>query len=124
MNGVIFKEESYKIIGCCLEVYNELGPGFLEVVYKDALEVEFQLNNIPYSREKIFEIKYKGRLLPRRYQADFVVYDQIILEVKHFKSLSSDNLAQTLNYLKVTGFKLGILANFGEGSFNSKRVIF
>lgn len=83
MNGVIFKEESYKIIGCCLEVYNELGPGFLEVVYKDALEVEFQLNNIPYSREKIFEIKYKGRLLPRRYQADFVVYDQIILEVKH-----------------------------------------
>lgn len=124
MNGVIFKEESYKIIGCCLEVYNELGPGFLEVVYKDALEVEFQLNNIPYSREKIFEIKYKGRLLPRRYQADFVVYDQIILEVKHFKSLSSDNLAQTLNYLKVTGLKLGILANFGEGSFNSKRVIF
>ncbi len=124
MNGVLFKEESYKIIGCCLEVYNELGPGFLEVVYKDALEVEFQLNNIPYSREKVFEIKYKGRLLPRRYQADFVVYEQIILEVKHIKSLSGDNLAQTLNYLKVTGLKLGILANFGEGSFNSKRVIF
>lgn len=124
MNGVLFKEESYKIIGCCLEVYNELGPGFLDVVYKDALEVEFQLNNIPYSREKVFEIKYKGRLLPRRYQADFVVYEQIILEVKHIKSLSGDNLAQTLNYLKVTGLKLGILANFGEGSFNSKRVIF
>jgi len=124
MGVVLFKEESYKIIGCCLEVYNELGPGFLEVVYKDALEIEFQLNKIPYSREKIFEIKYKGKLLPRRYQADFVVYDQIILEVKHFRTLSNDNLAQTLNYLKVTGLKLGILANFGESSFNSKRVLF
>ncbi len=124
MNEVLYKEESYKIIGCCLEVYNTLGPGFLEVVYKDALEIEFQINNIPYSREKIFEIKYKERILPRKYQADFVIYDQIILEVKHFKTLSSDNLAQTLNYLKVTGFKLGILANFGEGSFNSKRVVF
>lgn len=124
MGEVLFKEESYKIIGCCLEVYNELGPGFLEVIYKDALEIEFQLNEIPYSREKIFDIKYKNKLLPRRYQADFVVYDKIILEVKHFRTLSSDNLAQTLNYLKVTGCKLGILANFGEGSFNSKRIIF
>ncbi len=124
MDKVLFKEESYKIIGCCLEVYNELGPGFLEVVYKDALENEFQLHNIPYSREMIFEINYKGRILPRRYQADFVVYNQIVLEIKHFKILTNDNLAQTLNYLKVTGFKLGILANFGESSFNSKKVVF
>ena len=124
MNGILYKEESFKIIGCCLEVYNELGPGFLEVVYKDALEIEFQMNNIPYSREKIFEIKYKERILPRKYQADFIIYEQIILEVKHYKTLSNDNLAQTLNYLKVADLKLGILANFGESSFNSKRVIF
>lgn len=124
MNEPIYKEESYKIIGCCIEVYNELGPGFLEVVYKDALEIEFQLNNIPYSREKLFDVIYKGKPTNRKYNADFVVYDKIILEVKAYKRLSDDNLLQTLNYLKVTKLKLGILANFGESSFNSKRVVF
>ncbi len=124
MNDPIYKEESYKIIGCCLEVYNELGPGFLEVIYKDALEIEFKLNNIPYSREKLFDVIYKGKLTNRKYNADFVVYDKIILEVKAYKRLSDDNLLQTLNYLKVTKLKLGILANFGESSFNSKRVVF
>ncbi|KXK50764.1 MAG: GTP-binding signal recognition particle [Chlorobi bacterium OLB5] len=124
MGELFYKEESYKIIGCCIEVHKELGPGFLEVVYKDALEVEFQLNDIPYSREKSFEIIYKGTTLNRKYNADFVIYDKIILEVKAFKRLCDENLLQTLNYLKVTKFKLGILANFGESSFNSKRVIF
>lgn len=124
MGELFYKEESYKIIGCCIEVHKELGPGFLEVVYMDALEVEFQLNDIPYSREKSFEIIYKGTTLNRKYNADFVIYDKIILEVKAFKRLCDENLLQTLNYLKVTKFKLGILANFGESSFNSKRVIF
>ncbi len=124
MGELFYKEESYKIIGCCIEVHKELGPGFLEVVYKDALEVEFQLNDIPYSREKSFEIIYKGTTLDRKYNTDFVIYDKIILEVKAFKRLCDENLLQTLNYLKVTKFKLGILANFGESSFNSKRVIF
>ena len=123
MNSILYKDESYSIIGCCIEVYNVLGRGFLEVVYKDALEIEFRTNNIPYTREKVFEIEYKGRILPRKYQADFILYDKIILEVKHYKILSNDNLTQTLNYLKVSGLKLGILANFGESSFNSKRVI-
>ena len=123
MNSILYKDESYSIIGCCIEVYNILGRGFLEVVYKDALEFEFRTNNIPYTREKVFEIEYKGRILPRKYQADFILYDKIILEVKHYKILSNDNLTQTLNYLKVSGLKLGILANFGESSFNSKRVI-
>jgi len=123
MNNILYKDESYSIIGCCIEVYNVLGRGFLEVVYKDALEIEFQMNNIPYTREKIFEIEYKGKILQRMYQADFILFDKIILEVKHYKILSNDNLAQTLNYLKVSGLKLGILANFGESSFNSKRVI-
>jgi GxxExxY protein len=124
MNEVIYKDESYKIIGCCLEVYNVLGKGFLEVIYKDALEIEFQLNNIPYSREKNFEVIYKGIPTKRKYNADFIVYDKIILEVKAFKSISNDNLLQTMNYLKVTGFKLGLLGNFGENSFNSKRVVY
>jgi len=123
MNEILYKEEAYKIIGCCLEVYNELGPGFLEVVYKDALEIEFQLNEIPYCREKIFDVLYKGRTLNRKYNADFVVYDRIILEVKAYKRLSDDNLSQTLNYLKASKLRLGLLANFGETSFNSKRVV-
>lgn len=123
MNELLFKDESYNIIGCCLEVHKELGPVFLEIVYKDALEIEFQLKNIPYSREKLFEVFYKGKTTNRVYNADFVVYDKIILEVKAFKRLSEDNLLQTLNYLKVAKLKLGILANFGESSFNSKRAV-
>lgn len=123
MNEILYREESYKIIGCCLEVHNELGPGFLEVVYKDALEIEFQLNKIPYSKEKLFEVIYKGQPTNRKYNADFVIYDKIILEVKAYKRLSDDNLLQTLDYLKVTKLRLGILANFGECSFISKRVV-
>lgn len=124
MDEVLFKEESYSIIGCCIEVYNELGKGFFEVIYKDALEYEFKIKNIPYSREKVFDVRYKGTVLLRKYNADFVLYDKIILEVKHLSGISNDNIKQTLNYLKVTGFKLGIIANFGESSFNSKRIIF
>jgi len=123
MSNIVYEEESYKIIGFCMEVYNTLGKGFLEVIYKDALEVEFQLNDIPYSREKCFSVNYKGHKLNRKYNADFILYDKIVLEVKHYKVLSNDNIAQTLNYLKVTGYNLGILANFGEASFNSKRVL-
>lgn len=124
MSDILYKDESYKIIGCCMEVFNELGPGFLEVVYKDALEIEFQLNNIPYSREMQFEINYKGKILNRKYNADFVVYDKILLEVKAFKRLSDDNLQQTMNYLKTAKMKLGLLVNFGESSLISKRVVF
>ncbi len=123
MPEILFKDESYRVIGCCLDVYNELGPGFLEVVCKDALEIEFQLNNIPYSREKLFEINYKGKILNRKYNADFVVYDKILLEVKAYKRLSVDNLQQTMNYLKTAKIKLGLLVNFGESSLNSKRVV-
>ncbi|MCC6865784.1 MAG: GxxExxY protein [Ignavibacteria bacterium] len=124
MSEILYKDESYKIIGCCLEVYNEMGPGFLEVVYKDALEIEFQMNNIPYTREKQYEVIYKGKPTHRKYNADFVIFETILLEVKAFKRLTDENLMQTLNYLKVSKLKLGLLANFGESSFNSKRVVF
>ena len=123
MNDLIYKEESYRIIGCCMEVYNNLGKGFLEIVYKDALEYEFIKSNIPYKREKEFEIKYKEVVLKHKFYADFIVLDKIILEVKSTKKIADYYLKQTLNYLTVTKFKLGLVVNFGEDSFVSKRIV-
>lgn len=114
---------TYKIIGCCMEVHKNLGKGFNEVVYKDALEIEFKLNGIPYQREKEFAINYKGFTLPRKYSADFVVFDKIILEAKAIESLTNSHLKQTLNYLATSKLRLGLLVNFGEDSLKHKRVI-
>jgi GxxExxY protein len=124
MPEIIFKEESYKLIGICMEVHNQLGMGFKEVVYKDALELEFKEQGVPFLREKKFNIEYKGIVLPHKYFADFVVYDQIILEVKSSSIIVNSFVAQTINYLKASGLKLGIIANFGERSFTSKRIVF
>ena len=124
MTEIILKEESYQLIGVCMEVHRELGMGFKEIVYKDALEFEFKTRNIPYIREKEFIIKYKGIILPHRYYADFVVHDSIILEVKAYYMIVNNFVAQTINYLKASGLQLGIIANFGEKSFVSKRVVF
>lgn len=124
MSELIYKDEVYKIVGCCLEVYNNLGKGFLEIVYKDAIEYEFKKQNIPFIREKQFDIKYKDIILAHRYFADFIVYDKIILEIKHCENIANEHIKQTLNYLKVSSFKLGLIANFGEKSFNSKRIVF
>jgi len=106
-----------------MEVHRELGPGFSEVVYKDALEIELKNHNIPYSREQVFNVLYKGINLPRKYNADFVIYNAIILEAKAVKSLVEEFIGITINYLKVSGLNLGIIANFGEKSFRYKRVI-
>ena len=124
MTDIILKEESYKIIGACMEVHRELGFGFKEIIYKDALEIEFKSLEIPYQREKLYKIEYKGKILPRRYPADFVIYDSIILEVKAMPMIINNFVLQTRNYLKASGIRLGIIANFGEGSFKSKRVVF
>lgn len=124
MTEIILKEESYKIIGACIEVHKELGFGFKEIIYKDALEIEFKIRDIPYLREKFYKIEYKGRILPRRYPADFVVYESIILEVKAMPVIINNFVLQTRNYLKASGIRLGIIANFGESSFKSKRVVF
>ncbi len=120
---IIYKEESYQIIAVCLEVYNKLGNGFLEIVYKDALEYEFQKRNIPYKREQGFTIEYKDIILPHGYSADFVLYNKIILEVKAVSEIIDRFFRQTLNYLKVTDYRLGIIANFGEERFKYKRVV-
>ena len=123
MNKLIYKDESYKIIGICMEVHNILGKGHNEVIYKDALEHEFSNNNFPYSREKKYIIKYKDIILPHHYFADFVVFDKIILEVKAIESLTNSHIKQTLNYIATSKLKLGLLVNFGEDSLNYKRVV-
>lgn len=124
MPDLILKEESYKIIGLCMEVHTELGMGFKEIVYKDALEYEFLTNQIPFVRERNFKIAYKEKILPHSYTADFIVYNSVILEVKATSMLISGFVKQTINYLKASGLQLGIIANFGEKSFVSKRVVF
>jgi len=121
---LIYKEESYKIIGLCMEVHRELGHGFLEIVYKDALEILFRQNNIPYEREKEYNIVFKGITLPHNFYADFVVHDKIILEVKSASGLADEHIAQTINYLKTSGNKLGLLVNFGRLQLEYKRLVF
>ena len=124
MEDYILADESYKIIGACMEVHKTLGNGFLEAVYQEALEQEFKIQNIPYEREKQISISYKNLTLNKHYYADFICYDQLILELKALSSLTSDHEAQIINYLKATGYKIGLLVNFGEKSLNYKRKIF
>lgn len=106
-----------------MEVHNNLGAGFLEIVYKDALELEFRKSGIGFEREKMYEVNYKGVVLPHRFYADFVVFDKIILEVKGISGISEEFIAQALNYLKVSGNQLALIVNFGELKLNSKRVV-
>ena len=124
MTEIFLKEESYRIIGICMEVHRELGPGFNEVIYKDAVEIEFQRQNIPYIREKLYEVNYKGSILKHKYKADFIVYNAIALEAKATSSIVNRFISIVINYLKASGLKLGIIANFGERSFKFKRVVF
>ena len=106
-----------------MEVHNNLGAGFLEIVYKDALEYEFKRANIPFEREKLFEVNYTGIILPHKFYADFVVYENIILEIKTVDCFNNSHYNQCLNYLKVSEKKLAILANFNLISLKYKRVI-
>lgn len=108
-----------------MEVHNQLGAGFLEIVYKDALEIEFQRAGIFYEREKEYSVYYKGILLPHKFYADFVVFDNVILEVKGLqRGIADEHIAQVINYLKVSQNKIGLIVNFGELKLNYKRLIF
>ena len=120
---IIYQKESYNIIGKCLEGHNNLEFGFLEIVYKDALEYEFNLDNIPYEREKEFKVNYKGIILPDKFYADFVVCDKIILEIKAVSEIRQECIAQALNYLKVSNYKLALIVNFGQEKLDFKRVV-
>ena len=121
--NILYKDESYKIIGAAMIVHNEIGSGFLEAVYQEALENEFVFQCIPYKREIPLPIFYKGKLLSKSYVADFVCYDKIIVELKAASSLSSEHRAQVINYLKAAKFKLGLLVNFGENKLKYERLI-
>ncbi len=117
------EEETYKIIGICMEVHRNLGPGLLEVIYKDALEIEFKENNIPFIREKEFFIEYKGQILRHKFYADFIVNEDVILEVKAIKEFSNEHIAQTLNYMKLSNSEIGLLVNFQTKSLQHKRYV-
>ena len=106
--------ESYAINGAAMQVYNVLGHGFLESVYQEALAIEFTKRGIPYQREKELKIYYDGKELQQTYRADFVCYDDIIVEIKAVSELDGSYRSQVYNYLKATGFKLGLLINFGH----------
>jgi len=123
MTELIYKEESYEIIGKCIDVHNNLVPGFLEIVYKDALEYEFKKAGITYMREKEYEDHYMDIILPHKFYADFVVNDKIILEVKGVSAIAEEFIAQCINYLKVSGNKLALLVNFGELKLNYRRLV-
>ena len=123
MSNLFYRDESYKIRGALFAVHNELGRGFLERVYQDALEVEFRLRNIPYEREKSIQIVYKGEPLGEPYRADFVCYGKVIIELKSVSEILDVHRAQIINYLKATKIKLGFLVNFGEESLNIERIV-
>ena len=123
MTNILYKEESYKIIGACMKVHKKLGPGFLESVYSEALEIEFKIADIPYEKEKKLPVLYDDKPLNKYFKADFVCYNSIIIELKATKFLIDADYNQTLNNVKATKFKLGLLINFGTPSLTYKRIV-
>ncbi len=120
---IVFKEESYKIIGACMKVHRALGAGFLEAVYEEALEKEFQNQKIPFKKQVNLELYYENKKLKKQYRADFVCYDSIILEIKAVALVPVAFYAQLKNYLKCTNTELGMLINFGTSSLTYKRIL-
>lgn len=123
MAEILFKNESYKIIGACMEVHKKLGAGFLESVYSEGLVLEFKKMGIPYEKEKKLPVYYDDKPLNKYFRADFVCYNSIIIELKATKFLTAADHQQTLNNIKATQFKLGILVNFGTPSLFYKRIV-
>ena len=120
---MIYKDEVYNIIGAAMSVHSELGYGFLEPVYQEALEIEFQIREIPFEREKQLPVFYKNYLLDKKYFADFICYDKIIVELKATSGIISEHISQTINYLNATKNRLGLIINFGEKSLTYQRII-
>ena len=117
------QESTYKIIGIAMEIHRILGKGFSEIVYKDAFEWELKQKGFFYEREKEYSVNYKGELLPHKFYADFVVFGNIILEVKSKKGIVEDHYAQVMNYLAISKLEIGLLINFHEKSLEHKRII-
>lgn len=120
-----YKQESYDIVGAAMHVYNVLGPGFVEAVYQEALELEFQKRGIPYEREKEIDLFYDGILMNIKFRPDFICYGKIIVELKALQELDDMNRVQVYNYLKATHYKVGWLLNFGckDGLERERKVI-
>jgi len=117
-------ERTFKIIGAAMEVHKELGCGFLEAVYQEALGREFVLRGVPNEAQPVIEIRYKGEPLEKRYQPDYVCYGEVIVEIKAIAGLTGIEEAQLINYLKATGLNVGLLINFGAKSLEYKRLIY
>lgn len=112
--AIIYKEESYKVVGACFEVYKDKGCGFVEPVYQECLEIEMELQAIPCRVQIPLALAYKGRSLKQKYIPDFICYEKVILEIKAVAGLTDEHRAQVHNYLKATGYRLGLLVNFGH----------
>jgi GxxExxY protein len=123
MDDYLYAEESYKIIGILFEVHKNLGKGFSEIVYKDALEYEFNIQNIFFEREKEYSVKYNDSILKHKFYADFVVFGKTILEIKTVECFNNIHYNQCLNYLKISGNELSLLVNFNANSMEYKRII-
>jgi len=121
---MVSDERTFKIIGAAFEVHKELGCGFLEAVYQEALAREFVEQGIPFKSQPIVQIVYKGRPLTKNYQPDFICHDAVIVEIKALEKVGGAEQAQLLNYLKASGLKVGLLLNFGSRSLEHKRFVY
>ena len=119
---IIYRTESYDLIGAALEVHRQIGCGFTEPIYQEAFEEELRLRGIPYEREKTINVTYKGKVLSKSFRPDFVCYEKIIVELKAVSEFTDEHVAQVYNYLKASGLELGILLNFGTTSLMHKRI--
>ena len=124
MSKLLYSELTYKIIGAAKEVYRELGPGHLESVYEDALCYELDLLKVPYRRQVELDVHYKDTKFERRFRADLLVEDKVLVENKAIKKITKQDEAQLINYLKTTGWKIGLLFNYGAEIFEMIRRIF
>lgn len=114
MAEIVYERESYSIIGACFEVYNQMGSGFVESVYQECMEIELRVRDIPLLAQSTLELRYKNTTLMQTFKPDFICHDKIIVEIKATSGLTDQNRAQVHNYLKASGFRLGLLVNFGR----------
>ncbi|MBK9781050.1 MAG: GxxExxY protein [Anaerolineales bacterium] len=114
MSQLIYKDEVYAIVGAAMEVHTILGTGFLEPVYQEAMEIECASRSIPFVPQKILQVHYKQHILKKEYIADMICFEKIIVEFKALDSLTGRESSQVINYLKATGYKVGVLINFGS----------
>lgn len=114
MSKLMLEKETYEILGACFEVYKEKGGGFLEAVYQECLEIEFELRGLPARALVPLPLTYKERLLKKKYEADFICFDTVLVELKAVSKITDEHRAQVQNYLNATGLRVGLLVNFGH----------